>query len=286
MASFVIHTISAEQLLKEIESTYGVEISNEQVNRFLLGNLIVDSLKLDMTIPSNLNGQELVDYKMELKRKNRQEKVSTHFRNLDNEDNVLKLPEPQIFVNKYKDLLKKDISVLGYLFHLYTDRLFFSYLFPKTFISLKEDGTVAAKEKESHTIHILKNNEVVLDKIFWTGTSPLSIYSDYTILNKLLLEHFGTLFDSNELLKYANSDFNNPGIEEVDYTKITEIINRTQIFIDDSYTIPETVLNVFDEELVKEFIHLVATSFLKEYEEFIIPYLPSKENTLKKGELI
>ncbi len=282
MASFVIHTISAEQLLKEIESIYGVELSNEQVNRFLLGNLIVDSLKLDMTIPSNLNGQELVDYKMELKRKNRQEKVSTHFRNPDNEDNVLKLPEPQIFVDKYKELLKKDISVLGYLFHLYTDRLFFSYLFPKTFISLKEDGTVATKEKESHTIHILKNNEVVLDKIFWTGTSPLSIYSDYTILNKLLLEHFGTLFDSNELLKYANSDFKNPGIEEVDYNKIIEIINRTQIFIDESYTIPETVLNVFDEDLVKEFIHLVATSFLKEYEEIIIPYLPSKENTLKK----
>jgi hypothetical protein len=282
MASFVIQTISAEQLLKEIESIYGVELSNEQVNRFLLGNLIVDSLKLDMTIPSNLNGQELVDYKMELKIKNRQEKVSTHFRNPDNEDNVLKLPEPQIFVDKYKELLKKDISVLGYLFHLYTDRLFFSYLFPKTFISLKEDGTVATKEKESHTIHILKNNEVVLDKIFWTGTSPLSIYSDYTILNKLLLEHFGTLFDSNELLKYANSDFKNPGIEEVDYNKIIEIINRTQIFIDESYTIPETVLNVFDEDLVKEFIHLVATSFLKEYEEIIIPYLPSKENTLKK----
>lgn len=98
----------------------------------------------------------------------------------------------------------------------------------------------------------------------------------------MLLEHFGTLFDSNELLKYANSDFKNPGIEEVDYNKIIEIINRTQIFIDESYTIPETVLNVFDEDLVKEFIHLVATSFLKEYEEIITPYLPSKENTLKK----
>ena len=68
MASFVIHTISAETLLKEVESKYGVSLSNEDINKFLLGNLIVDSLKLDMSIPSNLEGQELVDYKMELKR--------------------------------------------------------------------------------------------------------------------------------------------------------------------------------------------------------------------------
>ena len=57
MASFIIHTLSAESLLKEVESTYGVSLSNEDINRFLLGNLIVDSLKLDMTIPSHLSGQ-------------------------------------------------------------------------------------------------------------------------------------------------------------------------------------------------------------------------------------
>jgi hypothetical protein len=281
MASFIIHTLSAENLLKEIESIYGVSLSKEDTNKFLLGNLIVDSLKLDMTIPSNLEGQSLIDYKMDLKRKNRQEKVSTHFRNPLEEENVLKLPQPQLFISKYQHLLNKDISVLGYLFHLYTDNLFFSYLFPKTFESLKNDGNIATKEKESHSIRILKNNKIVPDSIFWTGTSPLSIYSDYTILNKILLEHFGTSFNPQELLDYSK-DFINPGIEEVDYKNIEEIILKTKKFIEDSYNSQEMELNVFDEELVKEFIHLVAVNFLSEYEEFIKPYLSPRQNTLRK----
>lgn len=282
MASFIIHTLSAECLLKEVKETYGLSLSDDNINKFLLGNLIVDSLKLDMTIPSNLEGQTLIDYKMDLKRKNRQEKVSTHFRNQSDEDNVLKLPLPQLFISKYKNLLNKDISVIGYLFHLYTDNLFFSYLFPKTFISLKSDGTIATKEKDSHSIHILKNNKIVLDKVFWTGTSPLSIYSDYTILNKLLLEHFGTSFNPDKLLEFARTNFINPGIEEVDYNRINEIILKTKSFIEDSYLSKELELNVFDEDTVKDFIHLVAKTFLNEYGEFIKPYLSTRQITLKK----
>ena len=282
MASFVIHTLAAETLLKELENKYGVSLSTEDTNKFLLGNLIVDSLKLDMSVPSNLQGQELIDYKMDLKRKNREEKISTHFRNPDNEDNILKLPEPNLFIDKYKDLLKKDISVIGYLFHLYTDRYFFSSLFPKTFISLKSNGEIATKEKESHSIRILKNDKVVSDSIFWTGTSPLSIYSDYTILNKLLLEYYGTSFNPEDLLEFSKTNFKNPGIEEVDYSKIEEIINKTKRFIKDSYSDSETTLNVFEEEQVKSFIHEVVSNFLTEYEQLIKCYLPQVQRQLKK----
>lgn len=282
MASFVIHTLAAETLLKELENKYGVSLSTEDTNKFLLGNLIVDSLKLDMSVPSNLQGQELIDYKMDLKRKNREEKISTHFRNPDNEDNILKLPEPNLFIDKYKDLLKKDISVIGYLFHLYTDRYFFSSLFPKTFISLKSNGEIATKEKESYSIRILKNDKVVSDSIFWTGTSPLSIYSDYTILNKLLLEYYGTSFNPEDLLEFSKTNFKNPGIEEVDYSKIEEIINKTKRFIKDSYSDSETTLNVFEEEQAKSFIHEVVSNFLTEYEQLIKYYLPQVQRQLKK----
>lgn len=282
MASFIIHTLSAEMLLKELENKYQIALSQELTNKFLLGNLIVDSLRIDMTIPQNLTEQEQLDYKMYLKRKNREEKVSTHFRNPSNEDNILKLPEPSLFIEKYRNLLSQDISVLGYLFHLYTDKLFFSYLFPKTFISLKNDGSIATKEKESHIIRILKSNEEVLDKVFWTGTSPLSIYSDYTILNKLLLEHYGTSFNADNLIEFAINNFKNPGIKEVDYSKITEIIYKTKKFIEDSYSSEKIVLNVFNEEIVKEFINLVATSFLDEYEYLFSPYIQKATTILRK----
>ena len=282
MASFVIHILAAEMLLKEIENQYRVSLSAENTKRFLLGNLIVDSLRLDMSIPEHLQGQELIDYKMELKRKNREEKISTHFRDPSKEENVLKLPEPDLFISKYSKLISQDISVLGYLFHLYTDRYFFASLFPKTFISLKSDGTIATKEKESHRIRILKNNKEVSDSIFWTGTSPLSIYSDYTILNKILLEYFSTSFDPDILLEYARFSFNNPGIEEVDYFRIAEIVLKTKKFIDDSYKSSETELNVFDEVIVKKFIQEVVTSFLAEHSSLLLTYLPPIEKQLKK----
>ena len=282
MASFVIHTLAAEMLLKEIENKYGVSLSNENIKRFLLGNLIVDSHQSDMSVPKDLKGQELIDYKMKLKRISREEKISTHFRDPAKEGNVLKLPEPALFISKYNKLISQDISVLGYLFHLYTDMYFFANLFPKTFVSLKGDGTVATKEAESHTIRILKSNKEVSDSIFWTGTSTLSIYSDYTILNKILLEYYNTSFDPDTLLEYAKTNFNNPGIEEVDYSKIVGIILKTKKYIDDSYDLSETTLNVFDEEIVKEFINEVVTSFLDEHDSLVLPYLPLPEKQLKK----
>ena len=282
MASFVIHTLAAEMLLKEIENKYGVSLSNENIKRFLLGNLIVDSHQSDMSVPKDLKGQELIDYKMKLKRISREEKISTHFRDPAKEGNVLKLPEPALFISKYNKLISQDISVLGYLFHLYTDMYFFANLFPKTFVPLKADGTAATKETESHTIRILKNNKEVSDSIFWTGTSTLSIYSDYTILNKILLEYYNTSFDPDTLLEYAKTNFNNPGIEEVDYSKIIGIILKTKKYIDDSYDLSETTLNVFDEEIVKEFINEVVTSFLDEHDSLVLPYLPLPEKQLKK----
>ena len=75
----------------------------------------------------------------------------------------------------------------------------------------------------------------VSDSIFWTGTSTLSIYSDYTILNKILLEYYNTSFDPDTLLEYAKTNFNNPGIEEVDYSKIVRIILKTKKYMATSF---------------------------------------------------
>ena len=101
-------------------------------------------------------------------------------------------------------------------------------------------------------------------------------------MNKILLEYYNTSFDPDTLLEYAKTNFNNPGIEEVDYSKIIGIILKTKKYIDDSYDLSETTLNVFDEEIVKEFINEVVTSFLDEYDSLVLPYLPLPEKQLKK----
>ena len=83
-------------------------------------------------------------------------------------------------------------------------------------------------------------------------------------------------------MEFARTNFINPGIEEVDYNRINEIILKTKSFIEDSYLSKELELNVFDEDTVKDFIHLVAKNFLNEYGEFIKPYLSTRQITLKK----
>ena len=47
MASFVIHNVAGERLLKLLEENYGVELSVDVKDEFLLGNLIVDSSRLN-----------------------------------------------------------------------------------------------------------------------------------------------------------------------------------------------------------------------------------------------
>ena len=54
------------------------------------------------------------------------------------------------------------------------------------------------------------------------------------------------------------------------------------LFIEESYNSKEIELNVFDEDIVKEFIHFVATSFLSDYAELIKPYLSTRNTILKK----
>ncbi len=42
MASFVIHDVAGEVFLKELKEKYGIELSDIDKNKFLMGNLIVD----------------------------------------------------------------------------------------------------------------------------------------------------------------------------------------------------------------------------------------------------
>ena len=50
MASFVVHNIAGEKFLQLLEES-GINLSPEQKDKFLLGNLIVDSSKIKKVIP-------------------------------------------------------------------------------------------------------------------------------------------------------------------------------------------------------------------------------------------
>lgn len=280
MASFVIHYVAGEEFLSTLEKEYGIEITPQERNDFLLGNLIVDSSRIKKEIPEGLNTEELKEFKMKLREEAQNEKVSTHFRLPDDANLCIQVPKLEKFLSQYKDLVKKDFSALGYLFHLYTDKIFFNDLFLDTFECIDKDGNPSIYQDEVVAMRVNKNGEVHPSAEFWNHDSPVSIYHDYTVMNKILLEYYGTAFDK-EKLEEAALNFKNPGITEVDYENITSVINLTAKFIKESYAEEDTKLNVFKESSVKNFIKSISTNFINENPE-IIKSLPNNTRELIK----
>lgn len=270
MASFIIHTIVGEQFLNKIENKYKIKLTDYEKKEFLLGNLIVDSLKVDKSIPNNLTEEEKKEYKITLKNKIRNEKVTTHFRNPEKEELCLKIPEPDIFIKKYSNIIENDYTALGYLFHLYTDKIFFSDLFPKTFETLDSNKEKTNYEKDAKYIRVFKNNILVDNKEFWASTTDINIYADYTIMNSILLKKYGTSFAKEPLINFAKTNFKNPGINEVDYDKIIEIIISTDNYINESFSNDKkTELKVFKEKQIIDFINQVPEQFITEYNNIL-----------------
>lgn len=269
MASFIIHTIIGEHFLNELEKAYNIELSENDRKQFLLGNLVVDTLKTDKTIPNNIPESEITNYKMNIKNKIRQEKLSTHFRNPSSEGECIKTPVPELFLNKYNHLIDDNICVLGYLFHLYTDKLFFSKLFTESFDTIDEHGNLVTLDKDLASIRIRKANKVVDAKEFWAGTSSINIYRDYTIMNKILLERIGTSLDPIAFSEYAKENFINPGIEEVSFENIQKVLQDTEKYIEESYFIEDTTLQVFSENQIIDFVSYVVEQFMLEYKSIL-----------------
>ena len=102
--------------------------------------------------------------------------------------------------------------------------------------------------------------------------SDFSIYQDYTKMNKILLDKYNIVFDYKKLIYFAKS-FNNPGIEEVDYNNIFNVLNETENFIEASYNIQDLSLCVFDYVTVDRFIGDVVDNFISTYEEIVLNLL-------------
>ncbi len=266
MASFVIHTIAAKRFLKVLEEQYNISISETLKDEFVLSNLIVDSSKIKFGIKE---GESISDAKKRHRLAIQDEKIKTHFRSNDDLEQCIQSPKLELFTNKYQELLKKgNIKALGYLFHLYTDKVFFEELFPKSFDTLDENYTITDLTNKTRFIHVNKSNKICSMSEFWDITNPESIYHDYTVMNKILLETYQIGFDS-EYLQMILSKFTNPGIEEVDFANITSVIKKTAQFIQESYDSQDKGLNIFEESQIISFIENVAISFINTYAEYL-----------------
>lgn len=285
MASFVIHHIVGSKVLSILETEYGIILNERQKQKFLLGNLIPDSSKLKLEIKE---GETEKEAKWRHKQLGQIEKKETHFRSDDDANLCIQAPVLEKFISKYGNLLESDISSLGYLAHLYTDKYWFEDLFPMTFETLDDSLNPTNYLKEATNIRVAKTGKVYSTKEFWGNKGEGSIYEDYTIMNRMLLEGNGITFDSEGLIN-VSSDFRNPGIEEVDYSKIVGVITKTAGFIKESYEMVDKPLSVFKAEDVQPFIEKCARNFIEDNLEYLksfeaknVVFASNNKNKLKE----
>lgn len=264
MASFVIHHVAGLKFLDKLENDYGIVLSDKEKNQFLLGNLIVDSTRCKLQLKEGLTKEEIQKLKYQHSQNVQNEKISTHFRKSDDKELCIQTPVVANFKTKYESLLS-DFSVLGYLFHLYTDKMFFDDLFTESFECLDKDLKPTIYIKDLKFIKSKKTGDIYLALDVWKKDSPVSIYSDYTTMNKIMLEHFDVNINFEKLLDCAENNFINPGIEEVDYNNIFSVLKKTSIYIKESYESENTHLKIFSIENVKQFIPDVINEFVNQY---------------------
>ncbi len=246
MASFIIHHTAGMEFLKSLQESSNISLTQDDINDFLLGNLIVDSVR-------SKDWQEV-----------QEEKIATHFRSRDKLEYATQYPDLGAFLEKYKELVTSDYSALGYFFHLFTDYMFFTYLFDKTFEYYDESGNVVELQDYVKSVHVKKTDKCVSLEEFY-GSDDRGIYHDYTVMNRIVLDEFGLEVDIDAMLEWAKNNFHNPGIEEVDYAGIESVLNKLRGYLKSTDEVQDKSLNVFRPEDVTEFIRSVTKVFISEY---------------------
>lgn len=252
MPSYVIHYICGNKLIENYK------VTPKEKSLFLVGNLIPDSSKIfgNVDITSIKN-----DFRKIHRKEIQTEKLTTHFRRKEDRNNVVMLPYPEQFKNKYGIT---DLVTLGYYYHLYTDKYFFNDIFKKSFEFLDNNLEITSNNNEAIYVRIKKNNKVVSKDEFF---STSYLYHDYTVMNKLLLEYFRIMFNENELREYINEIENN--IEEVDFKNIESVIRDTLLYIEESKNTDDTNLKVFDKNIIINFINELNNNFYRENKQLI-----------------
>ncbi len=246
MASFVIHYLAGEMFLDSIDNS---KISDNEKNNFRLGNLVVDSLGM-----SNYSRDEKLDKKM-----------VTHFRDSDDRDKCIQIPNLNKFMNKYENLVNNNYSAMGYLFHLYTDKIFFEYLYSDVVEVLDSNMEKTNYKKDNCYVKVKKNNLLFKVDDFYSGSSIGGLYRDYSNMNKYLIKKYNIIFNYNNLKKYSLNNFINPGIDEINYDDVGEVLDKMNEIMKQSLNSRDNDLKIFNVNDIDNFMIRVVKGFNKKY---------------------
>ncbi|MEE1087253.1 MAG: hypothetical protein U0L05_08880 [Schaedlerella sp.] len=217
MPGYILHLAAAKILLDK----YNISVNK---NNFYVGTLLPDAVS---------------------------EKSASHFRAKERSGKMVEYPELDVFSEKYGSLFN-DSSVLGYYYHLYIDRKFFTEYYPRVLKYLNwklEEET--EKEKVVYAC-VLRTGEILPLKKF---LSEEYYYGDFTRMNTWLVEKF-------QLPLHLNTQIKNPGIKEVDYRNVESVLGQLQGYLEVPAEEAEH-LRVFDKEDLIKFLENAAAEWCR-----------------------
>ena len=208
--------------LNRIRREAVLEMSKQEENDFLIGNLLPDTTKI---------------------------KARSHFRDPQYYDRMVEYPETTWFVEKYHNILH-DPSVMGYLFHLYIDRKFFKDYMPRIVEFRNEDDQIEVKRDQVKYVTLKRTGEKILKEDFF---SEKYYYGDYTNMSTYLVHRY-------EIPINLNPQVTNPGVEEVSYQDVEKVLKELEGYLKVSEDAVKNVkvfdvedLLLFLEQCVKEY---------------------------------
>ena len=221
MPGYILHLTAAQMFLK---TQKGQELlkTQQDKNDFLIGNLLPDTTKI---------------------------KAKSHFRDPKYHDHMVEYPETDWFIKKYKDLLSNS-SVIGYLFHLYIDRRFFKDYMPRI-VEFRNEQDEREERREQVKDVLLKRTRQRLSKQDFF--SEKYYYGDYTKMNTYLV-------DCYQIPTTLDPNIQNPGITEVDYEDVKQVLKELKKYLKVSKDAVKDV-KVFDVKDLLFFLKNVVSEF-------------------------
>ncbi len=238
MPSFAIHTICGIELLKKLN------ISDNNKKEFIIGNLLPDVSMLN----------EIKDVE--------ERKIITHFK--CDEDIVLKYPNLEKFLNKYEDSVKKNIISFEYFFHLYTDYYYFKLFIPKIFTFLYKDMKYTNSKKDIYYVKINRDNNIYEYNVMFDKKGHDSIYCDYTVSNKYLINKHNIEIDYNDLLDYIDNNKILVEIDESNSNCCKEGIIKLRRYLEELDVVDDK-LRYFTYEEFDSLVENIINNFIKDY---------------------
>ena len=227
MPGFILHLLHGKFVLEAMSQNF----NDEQIAQFMQGILMPDSNK----------GYE---------------KDISHFISplSSSQNHILQIPDLGIFISKYRQHLSEPF-VLGYLAHLYLDKVFLKYFFLNYISFLDKDNNKTLDKKDIQQVYLSHRNEYIsVDQLF----SEEYLYGDYTMFNAPLINKYALNIP-------RQIEIENP-IEEVNIEKFSDILSELGKYFAAPLSINQK-LKIFEQAELESFIHDQANEFIRYCQE-------------------